>query len=371
MAPRKTSQNRRPKGRKTAIPRKGTADRTPRESIEAAPRSPENAPTGGKHPPGKRPPAKHRTSEKNAQTKNGLWLYGIHAVTAALSNPGRKCLRLMATAGAAANLPEDSIDAEIVDRDTIDNALPYGAVHQGLALLTSNLASQTIEDIARHADSQKRTVVVVLDQVTDPQNIGATLRSAAAFGAYAVIVPDHNTPDATGAMAKAASGALETVPLIRPSNLVRALETLKSHGFWVIGLDMDAPVSLPPPRGRKILIVEDDDDVRQFPVTLLKQAGFRIYEAREATVAIELLETQGPFDLLFTDLMLPGPKNGIEIAEKARRIQPSINVLYTSGYTESTFLRNGPLQDNDILLRKPYTVNELIDSIGALLHDEL
>jgi 23S rRNA (guanosine2251-2'-O)-methyltransferase len=245
MAPRKTSQNRRPKGRKTAIPRKGTAVRTPRESIETAPRSPENAPTAGRHPPGKHPPAKHRASEKHAQTKNGLWLYGIHAVTAALTNPGRKCLRLMATAGAAANLPEGSIDAEIVDRDTIDDALPYGAVHQGLALLTSNLASQTIEDIARHADNQKRTVVVVLDQVTDPQNIGATLRSAAAFGAYAVIVPDRNTPDATGAMAKAASGALETVPLVRPSNLVRALETLKSHGFWVIGLDMDAPVSLP------------------------------------------------------------------------------------------------------------------------------
>ena len=253
MAPRKTSRNRRPKGRKTAIPRKGTADRTPRESIEAAPRSlsnapitgKPNAPTTGKHPLGRRPPAKHRTSEKHAQPKNGLWLYGIHAVTAALSNPGRKCLRLMATAGAAANLPEDSIDAEIVDRETIDRALPYGAVHQGLALLTSNLASQTIEDIARHADRQKRTVVVVLDQVTDPQNIGATLRSAAAFGAYAVIVPDRNSPDATGAMAKAASGALETVPLVRPNNLVRGLETLKSHGFWVVGLDIDAPVSLP------------------------------------------------------------------------------------------------------------------------------
>lgn len=249
MAPRKTSQNRRPKGRKTATSRKETADRIPRESSGSTPRFSDNTPSrassSGKRPPEKRSSSKPSSSEKHTQNQSGLWLYGIHAVTAALTNPARKCRRLLATTGAAAHLPEGSIEAEIVDRDTLDAALPFGAVHQGLALLTADLASKSIEDVAKHADSQERTVVVVLDQVTDPQNIGATLRSAAAFGAYAVIVPDRNTPDATGAMAKAASGALETVPLIRPSNLVRALETLKSNGFWVIGLDMDAPVSLP------------------------------------------------------------------------------------------------------------------------------
>ncbi|MFT7573218.1 MAG: 23S rRNA (guanosine2251-2'-O)-methyltransferase [Paracoccaceae bacterium] len=240
MAPRKTSQNRRPKGRKTAISHKGSADRTVHGSTASTPRFSENTPSSET-----RPSEKRRAPEKHPQNQNGLWLYGIHAVGAALTNPKRKCIRLLATTGAAAHLPDASVDAEIVDRDTIDAVLPYGAVHQGLALLTSNLASKTIEDIAHHAESRKRTVVVVLDQVTDPQNIGATLRSAAAFGAYAVIVPDRNTPDATGAMAKAASGALETVPLIRPGNLVRALETLKTHGFWVVGLDMDAPVGLP------------------------------------------------------------------------------------------------------------------------------
>lgn len=245
MAPRKISQNRRPKGRKTAVSRKETADRTPHESRGAQPRSSAKAASSEKQAPTKRSSTKRRESEKNTQNQNGLWLYGIHAVTAALANPARKCRRLLATTAALPNLPAGTIAPEVVDRDTIDDVLPYGAVHQGLALLTADLTAQSIEDVAAYAETRKRTVVVVLDQVTDPQNIGATLRSAAAFGAYAVIVPDRNTPEATGAMAKAASGALETVPLIRPNNLVRALETLKSNGFWVVGLDMDAPVSLP------------------------------------------------------------------------------------------------------------------------------
>jgi 23S rRNA (guanosine2251-2'-O)-methyltransferase len=151
----------------------------------------------------------------------------------------------MATAGAVESLPSGAIEVEIVTRDAVGAVLPPGAVHQGVALQVLPLEPQFIEDIARHADKNGRTVVIALDQVTDPQNVGAALRSAAAFGAYAVVVPDRNTPEATGAMAKAASGALETVPLIRPNNLVRALETLKENGFWVVGLDMDAPQNLP------------------------------------------------------------------------------------------------------------------------------
>lgn len=240
MTPRKTSQNRRSKGRKTTASRKDPTDRSPRDSADSA-RRPSKTPS----PAENRPSGNPRGADKRPKKQDGLWLYGIHAVNAALTNPERKCLRLVATAGAAAALGDSPVAPEIVDRDAIEALLPFGAVHQGLAVLTNDLPTRRIEDIAEHADAHARTVVVVLDQVTDPQNIGATLRSAAAFGAYAVIVPDRNTPDATGAMAKAASGALETVPLIRPNNLVRALETLKTHGFWVVGLDMDAPVSLP------------------------------------------------------------------------------------------------------------------------------
>jgi 23S rRNA (guanosine2251-2'-O)-methyltransferase len=257
MAPRKTRQNHRPKGPKSAVSRKRTdiARKGPEDSLshEQVSSPPRHAKKDGYSPEKRRAPRNHDAprnheqdqSQRHGQKQNGLWLYGIHAVTAALANPKRKCLRLLATPAGAGNLTATPIAPEIVDRDTLDDVLPYGAVHQGLALLTADLPSLSIEDVAHHAKGRKRTVVVVLDQVTDPQNIGATLRSAAAFGAFAVIVPDRNTPEATGAMAKAASGALETVPLIRPNNLVRALETLKTHGFWVVGLDMDAPSSLP------------------------------------------------------------------------------------------------------------------------------
>lgn len=220
MSGRNTSQKRRSAGRRRADqtqPRKRDKDRA----------SQPKRPHGG-------PPAASR----------GLWLYGHHAVNAALNNPQRRCLRLVATDTGAEALSENARDVEIVDRDEIERIVPPGAVHQGVALEVSPLAAKTVEDVAQHANGTERTVVVVLDQVTDPQNVGATLRSSAAFGAAAVILPERNSPEASGAMAKAASGALETVPLIRPNNLVRALDYLKEQGFWVVGFDMDAPQTL-------------------------------------------------------------------------------------------------------------------------------
>ncbi|CAA7627446.1 23S rRNA (guanosine(2251)-2'-O)-methyltransferase RlmB [Magnetospirillum sp. SS-4] len=175
-----------------------------------------------------------------------FWLYGSHAVGAALINPERKIRRLLATAEAAKGLAGNrpGIPVEPAERAEIDRLLPMGAVHQGVAALVEPLPAQGIEDVCRAASLGETGVVVVLDQVTDPHNVGAILRSAAAFGALAVVVPDRHAPEETGALAKAASGALERMPLVRVTNVVRALDTLKESGFWVAGLAADAPKTL-------------------------------------------------------------------------------------------------------------------------------
>ena len=177
--------------------------------------------------------------------RNGgrIWLYGNHAVLAAISNPARRKHRLVLTGDSARYLENARIEApadvvaEVMDRRDIDRLLPPGAVHQGMALQADPLDPVTLEEvIGRNGDEQ---VMVVLDRPNDPRNIGAVLRSAAAFGAAAVIVPDRHAPEATAALAKAASGALDRVPLIRVTNLARALEQLKAAGFWCAGLAAD------------------------------------------------------------------------------------------------------------------------------------
>lgn len=188
--------------------------------------------------------------EKDTHDKAAAWLYGRHAVEAALGNPARRCQRLIAlreTAveaetllrGARAKPPRAGV--EVIERRALEKILPQGAVHQGLALAAEPLPAADLESIAAAAATPGTPqTVVVLDQVTDPHNVGAILRSAAAFGALAVIVPEHGAPSVTGALAKAASGALEDVPLLRVANLSRALEKLKQAGFWSLGLDEQA-----------------------------------------------------------------------------------------------------------------------------------
>jgi 23S rRNA (guanosine2251-2'-O)-methyltransferase len=174
--------------------------------------------------------------------RGGYWLYGHHAVAAALANPARVIHRLL-VAGDPGALPETTrIVPESARRDEISALLPEGAVHQGIALLTEPLPPRHIEDYA--ADAPEGALCVVLDQVTDPHNVGAVLRSAAVFGAGAVIVPDRHAPPETAALAKAASGALEAVALVRVTNLARALDTLKQAGFWCVGFAADAPQKL-------------------------------------------------------------------------------------------------------------------------------
>ncbi len=180
-----------------------------------------------------------------------LWLYGLHAVRAALDNPARRCHRLVLTAEAARGLrttapgppPPAAPRPEIVARREIASLLPEGAVHQGIALAVAPLAPARLEASCGPRPGA-RGVVVVLDRVSDPHNVGAVLRSAAAFRARAVVVPKRHSPPATGVLAKAASGALETVPLVRVANLARALDALKGMGYWCVGLEARAASAL-------------------------------------------------------------------------------------------------------------------------------
>jgi 23S rRNA (guanosine2251-2'-O)-methyltransferase len=188
------------------------------------------------------------------------WLHGLHAVAAALANPRRGVKRLLVTeeaeAALSARLPEGwrrRVQPERADRARFHSFLPEDAVHQGAALLVHPLDPPPIEDII----AARPGPVLLLDQVTDPRNVGAILRSAAAFGAACVILQDRHAPPESAAMARAASGALETVPLLREVNLSRALVWLQKQGFWTIGLAGDAPRSLAEalPRDRRVALV--------------------------------------------------------------------------------------------------------------------
>jgi len=171
------------------------------------------------------PAAPRMPEPRPVDTSGGApWLWGHHAVAAALKNPNRKFVRLVATEDAAAELAgllgeASPVEPQIMNRDSIAKLLPPGAVHQGVALLAKTLKPWQLEDVIAHLGEAERAVVVVLDQVTDPHNIGAILRSAAAFGAIAVVLPDRNAPEISGTLAKSASGAVEHVPLVRVVNL--------------------------------------------------------------------------------------------------------------------------------------------------------
>jgi 23S rRNA (guanosine2251-2'-O)-methyltransferase len=203
---------------------------------------------------------KDRGRKPERPAGGAYWLYGSHAVEAALANPARTHRRLLLTAEAAKAHPHWS--GEIIDRAELDRHLPPAAVHQGVAALVEPLPDLTLEDLARRGQARESAVIVVLDQVTDPHNVGAILRSAAAFGALAVVAPDRHAPHETGALAKAASGALERISLVRVTNLVRALESLKSSGFWVAGLAGEAKETLAQAKltGRIALVLGAEGD---------------------------------------------------------------------------------------------------------------
>lgn len=177
-----------------------------------------------------------------ADADNFLW--GRHPVLAALANPARKGTgRLLATPERAAEIERDGLAhghrIETIEPQALDRMLPAGAVHQGFAFKVQPLEGMALEDIA--ADGG---VIVMLDQLTDPQNVGAIFRSALAFGAKGIVVQDRHSPALAGALAKAAAGATERLPCARVTNLSRALERLADLGWRAVGLDGSADLTL-------------------------------------------------------------------------------------------------------------------------------
>jgi 23S rRNA (guanosine2251-2'-O)-methyltransferase len=164
----------------------------------------------------------------------------VHASLAALANPTRRIERVVATRNAASRLPE-GVELQILEPDAIDGMLPPGAVHQGLAVRAHPLEPSELEAACAPPDGRS---VLILDGVTDPQNVGAAFRSAAAFGARAIILQDRKSPPLTGVLAKAAAGAIEVIPHVRVVNLGRTIETLRSLGYVTVALEGEAELGL-------------------------------------------------------------------------------------------------------------------------------
>jgi len=207
----------------------------------------------GPHPPATQKP--HRSGWKRkaagrppfrgaarASGDGAVILYGWHTVKAALENPARRIRRLYATANAARRLADDgvplAVEPELVRPDAIAQRLGPDAVHNGLLAEADPLPSPELEEI------QPAGIVLVLDQITDPHNVGAILRTAAGFAVDAVITTARHSPEATGVLAKSASGALEYVPIVTVQNLARALATLRERGYFLVGLDSTGDADL-------------------------------------------------------------------------------------------------------------------------------
>lgn len=194
---------------------------------------------------------------RRTRPAGAYWIWGAHPLRAALANPARRLRRVLATGAARRRLPELPAEAEAAPARRIAELLPEGAAHQGCAALAEPLAPASLADALAAAGDAP---LVVLDGVTDPRNVGAILRSAAAFGAAAVVAARRGAPPESGVLAKAAAGALDIVPTPRVANLARALREIAAAGWWTVGLDGAAPRSLaearPPARCALVLGAE-------------------------------------------------------------------------------------------------------------------
>ncbi len=248
----------------------------------------------------KRPPQQRFHRRPDAASED--WIWGWHAVEAALANPARDPQWLLATPERARQIEQrfGRLTAlETADNQQIAQNLPQGAVHQGVALRSPPLEPA---DLATF-EARPGAVILMLDQVTDPQNVGAILRSAAAFGAVGVVMQDRHAPRFTGALAKAAAGALERVPVARVVNLSRALEELSEMGWRAVGLTGEAerglhealdgsPVVLvlgSEGEGMRRLVAEHCDELAKIPMP----GGFESLNV-SAAAAVALYEAARP-----------------------------------------------------------------------------
>ncbi|RYC31517.1 23S rRNA (guanosine(2251)-2'-O)-methyltransferase RlmB [Lichenibacterium minor] len=214
-----------------------------------------------------------------------VYLWGTHAVVEALGSLRRKALRISATEAAVERIAELAADrgvpVSIVPGDAISARLPRDAVHQGLLL-----EARRLEPIALDALPDDG-VVLVLDQITDPHNVGAILRTAAAFGVSALVLQDRHAPDLSGTLAKAASGGLEHVPVALVVNLARTLDKLGERGFFRVGLDSAGDGSLEAmdlPRPLALVLGSEGDGLRRL--------------TRERCDAVARLDMPGPIKSL-------------------------------------------------------------------------
>ncbi len=193
----------------------------------------------------KRSKKKLVTTSESGQAPNGqIWLYGNHAVNAALTNPKRTKYRLLVNKELVNTYKpaNNAVQPEFVSRQDIEQKLPPNAVHQGLTLLVAPLKFEKIETVCNRAE--ENSILIILDQVSDPRNIGAIMRSASAFGASAIVTTGKNSPETSAWLAKAASGAVDRLPLVKVTNLVRTIGLLKEAGFWTVGLDVNGSQTL-------------------------------------------------------------------------------------------------------------------------------
>jgi 23S rRNA (guanosine2251-2'-O)-methyltransferase len=216
----------------------GRGGRPPHRRPEARP---ERGRAEAQGKPERAPPDPHARQEHRAASAVAQ-IYGFHSVEAALKTPRRKLIRLYATQAAAARLADEAaargVETVILSNEEITRRAPREAVHQGVLLEARPFEPIDLSELPA------KGVIVVLDQVTDPHNVGAILRTGAAFAIDGLVTTERHSPEFTGALAKSASGGLEHVPICTVVNLARALEELADLGYWRVGLDSDGPQAL-------------------------------------------------------------------------------------------------------------------------------